>query len=191
VYIGSFNDDFTLAWNNTISELDGHTFAANDEFGESLLNFGDIDGDGITDIVVGSENDYSDERELGLTVSEGHGSLYVLFMNSNGTVKDYQQISNLHGNLTDGTTTNEYWNNVGAFGGGLTYIDLDGDGNNELVATSMDDDSNGGNSGAFYILELNLNVTKDLNATKDYEVRMKAENKYGSSPYSAIFSTVN
>jgi len=156
VYIGSFNDDFTLAWTNTISSLDGHIFADTDEFGESLLNLGDIDGDGITDIVVGSENDYSDERELGLTVGEGHGALYVLFMNSNGTVKEYQQISNLHGNLTDGTTTNDYWSNVGAFGAGLTSIDLDGDGNNELIATSMDDDSNGTNSGAFYILELNV-----------------------------------
>lgn len=158
VYIGSFNDDYSLAWHSTISELTGHTFADNDEFGESLLNLGDIDGDGITDIVVGSENDYSDERELGLTTGEGHGSLYVLFMNNNGTVKEYQQISNLHGNLTDGTITNDYWSNVGAFGAGMTLIDLDGDGNNELVATTMDDDSNGSNSGGFYILELNVHA---------------------------------
>jgi len=156
VYIGSFNADYTLAWNTTIDELDNHTFASNDEFGESLLNLGDIDGDGITDFVVGSENDYSDERELGISDGiSGHGSLYVLFMNNNGTVKDYQQISNLHGNLTDGTTTNEYWSNTAAFGAGMTLIDLDGDGNNELIATSMDDSSNGKSSGAFYIMELN------------------------------------
>jgi len=156
VYIGSFNDDFTLSWNSVISELTGHTFADNDEFGESLLNLGDIDGDGITDIVVGSENDYSDERELGLTGNEGHGALYVLFMNNNGTVKEYQKISNLYGNLTDGTTSNEFWRNAGAFGAALSTIDLDADGVDELIATSMDDNSNGSNSGAIYILELKI-----------------------------------
>ena len=159
VFIGSFNDDFTLAWNNTIATLPGHTFASNDEFGESLLNLGDIDGDAIPDILVGSENDHSDERELGQTTNQGHGALFVMFMNNNGTVKDYQQISNLHGNLTDGTTTNEYWTNVGAFGAGLTSIDLNSDGVNEVIATSMDDKSNGSSSGAFYILELEQATT--------------------------------
>ena len=155
VYIGSFYDDFTLNWNQTISDDSGDMFAGNsgtyfadnDEFGESLVNLGDVDGDGVVDIAVGSENDHSDERELGQSTSEGHGAVYVLFMNNNGTVKEYQKISNLHGNLTDGTTSNEFWSNAGAFGAALSDIDLDNDGVNELIVTSMDDDSNGNMSG--------------------------------------------
>ena len=162
VFVGGFNDDFTTAWNQTISDDAGNLIAgnpgnyfANDEFGESILNIGDLDGDGTDDLVVAAENDSSDKRELGLSIGPGGpGTVYVLFMNDDGTVKSFQKISNLHGNLTDGTLTNDFWINGGSFGSSLDKIDLDGDGKDELLVTDMDYDGATSNSGALYIIEL-------------------------------------
>lgn len=51
------------------------------EFGQSIANLGDLDGDGVVDIAVGNKG------------SGFGGEVYILFMNTNGTVKSHQRIT--------------------------------------------------------------------------------------------------
>ena len=48
-------------------------------FGKSIINIGDFDGDGITDLAVGASAD--DDGGL------NSGAIYILFINDDGTVK--------------------------------------------------------------------------------------------------------
>jgi len=88
--------------------------------GYSLAAIGDLNGDGVGDLVAGVPTDSS--------VGQSHGALLVLFLNSNGTVRAQQKISETVGglaaNLPDGA----------AFGIAVTSLgDLDGDGRAELA----------------------------------------------------------
>ena len=56
-----------------------------DQFGWSACSLGDLDGDGVTDLAVGALGD-----SAGGVYS---GAVYVLFLNSNGTVKSSQKIA--------------------------------------------------------------------------------------------------
>lgn len=62
---------------------------ANDQFGHDVDQIGDLDGDGVTDLVVGAL--YDDDGDTNA------GAVYVLFMNTDGTVKAEQKISALTG----------------------------------------------------------------------------------------------
>src|SRR6185503_6328185 len=53
-----------------------------DQFGRSIVNLGDLDGDGVTDLLVGAHTD--DDGGL------DKGSVYILFLNTNGSVKHWQ-----------------------------------------------------------------------------------------------------
>ncbi len=60
----------------------GPILADRDTFGSSLAFLGDLDGDGIGDLSVGDP-----QRNAG-------GSVYVLLLNADGTVKRFQEIGN-------------------------------------------------------------------------------------------------
>ena len=63
-------------------------------FGSSIVNLGDIDGDGVSDIAVGSQGD-GDEFALSFGTHENvwrflhrnQGAFHILFMNEDGTIK--------------------------------------------------------------------------------------------------------
>ena len=65
--------------------------SSGDFFGHDIESIGDIDGDGISDIAVGAP--YDDDG------GPSHGAVYILFLNSDGTVKDSQKISSTEGNF--------------------------------------------------------------------------------------------
>ena len=82
------NDDGTVKSHQKISDTDGgFTGILYDfnEFGYSVANMGDIDGDGVTDLAVGANGD-----DDGGAV---RGAIWMLFMNDDGTVKSHQKIS--------------------------------------------------------------------------------------------------
>lgn len=60
-------------------------FSANNMFGGSVESLGDLDGDGITDIAVSA----NEGLEAEFWYDQGIGSVWILFLNSDGTVKDF------------------------------------------------------------------------------------------------------
>ena len=117
-----------------------------DHFGNSLANLGDLDGDGITDLAVGAFRD----DDGGLDT----GAVWILFLNSNGTVKAEQKISATVGGFGG------FLDDVDGFGlSTATLGDLDDDGVTELAVGVPSDDDGGTNTGAVWILFLNSNGT--------------------------------
>ena len=65
-----------------------------DTFGRSVAAIGDLDGDGVTEVAVGAPG----STDGG---SFRNGSLWILFLNADGTVKDEQKISSTHGGFSE------------------------------------------------------------------------------------------
>ena len=104
-------------------------------FGSSVSNIGDLNGDGITDIVVGSPGD-DDTKELVKTIIEqnqgsSRGAVYILFLNSDGTVKSSQKISSTEGNFRQNLQVPDVF---GFSSSSLT--DLNGDGITDIAVGS-------------------------------------------------------
>ena len=83
------NSDGTLLSFQTIADGagGGPSLADRDWFGGAVSTLGDLDGDGVTDLGVGAEQDQN------TGTGTNRGALHVLFMNSDGTVKNAQKIA--------------------------------------------------------------------------------------------------
>ena len=126
----------------------GGSLDDSDLFGNSVANLGDLDGDGVIDLGVGAPNDDDGVANA--------GALWILFMNTDGSVNSEQKISSLEGGLVEtlGGTDSFGWS-VGALD------DLDGNGVQDLVVGARRDDDGGSNRGAAYVLFLNALPTCD------------------------------
>ncbi|MCP3904708.1 MAG: hypothetical protein GY715_13865, partial [Planctomycetes bacterium] len=94
VWILLMNADGTVKTEQKISATTGGfggALAAGDGFGSSVAGLGDVNGDGMEDIVVGAP---FSNRFFGLN---DEGAVYVLFMNEAGTVAGFLEIANLTG----------------------------------------------------------------------------------------------
>jgi len=115
----------------------------------NAANIGDLDEDGVTDLAVGAPStDGGTEK----------GGVHILFLNTDGTVKGEQEISDTAGNFTGPIDDGDH------FGADIANIgDLDGDGITDLaVGATYDDDggvAQGANRGAVYILFMNMDGT--------------------------------
>jgi hypothetical protein len=122
VWILFLNADGTVESHQKISDgvggFPGGVLVDKNEFGDSVVALGDMDGDGVGDLAVGAKDD-------ALPPDEGPGSVWVLFLNTDGTVKAYQQIG-------DG---------IGGFGG--TLEDDDGFGDSLAALGDLDGDDVG------------------------------------------------
>ncbi len=120
----------------------GNELGAVDVFGNAIENIGDLNGDGVTDIAVGAM--YDDDGGPG---NQGRGAIYILFMNTDGTVDSYQKISATQGSF--GGTLNAY----AAFGTSIANLgDIDNDGIIDLAVGSWSDNDGGTKRGAIWIL---------------------------------------
>jgi Tol biopolymer transport system component len=118
----------------------------------ALAGIGDLDGDGVRDVVA-SEVQSQDGGGF------GRGAVWILFLNTNGTVKAEQKISSTQGGfvgpLSDGDR----------FGYGIASAgDLDGDGVTDIAVGAIGDSDGGtvgvdAGPGAVWILFLNANGT--------------------------------
>ena len=112
-----------------------------DQFGGAVATLGDLDGDGITDIAVGAQGDNDG--------GTGKGAVWVLFLNSDGSVKSTQKISEERGGFDDNLDGDD------RFGSALAELgDLDGDGTGDLAVGASGDDDGGPDRGAVWILFL-------------------------------------
>lgn len=123
----------------------GPNVESTDYFGYSSTAIGDLNHDGITDLVVGAPFDS--------TGGQSRGAIYVMFLNADGSAKLTVKIAHA---LNGGPTLT----NSDFFGVSLTSLgDLDGDGVVDLAVGAAGDDTGGSGRGAVYILLLNADGT--------------------------------
>ena len=98
-----------------------------DNFGTSVANIGDLNGDDTSDIAVGTPRDD--------TGGVGRGTIHVLFMNGNGSVSDIVEINSDTPNGPD-------LNDGDRFGSSIANIgDLNNDGVTDIAVGAHSDDA--------------------------------------------------
>ncbi len=149
VHILFLNADGTVKTEQTISSTTGGLTAAiddDDRFGNAVSGIGDLDADGIFDLAVGAQLDDDGGAD--------RGSVHILFLNADGTVKVEQKISAVVGGLTAALDDND---RLGVTVAGIGDVDADGV-TDIAVGVSFDDDG-GTDRGAAHILFLNPDGT--------------------------------
>ncbi|MCU7858179.1 MAG: integrin alpha [Candidatus Thiodiazotropha sp. (ex Lucinoma borealis)] len=151
IWILFLNGDGTVQLEQKISN-DAGGFTGNldsdDQFGRAVAGIGDLNNDGVMDLAVGMPNDDDGGTD--------RGAVWILFMNTDGTVSSSQKISSDEGNLDRDPDNGDH------FGSAVTAIgDLDGDGVIDLAVGVSGDDDGGTDRGAVWILFLNSDGTVD------------------------------
>lgn len=178
VWILFMNPNGTVKGQQKISNTQG-SFAAvldnGDAFGISLGALGDRNADGTPDLVVGAR--FDDDGGL------NRGAVYLVFLNQNGTAKNFQKISSTVGGFT-GTLDND-----DVFGSGVAGIgDINADGVLDVAVGAMQDDDGGSNNGAVYVLLLQpigaintVKTTQKIATNQGGFTGMLQSNQFGST----------
>jgi hypothetical protein len=142
------NGDGTVKSHQKISDTQGGfngSLDNGDQFGCRMANLGDLDGDGVTDLAVTANNDDDGGTD--------RGAVWILFLNSDGTVKSHQKISDTQGGFTGSLSDGDRLGEVENVG------DLDGDGVTDLAGGAQKDDDGGADRGALWLMFLNSDGT--------------------------------
>lgn len=132
VYVFRMNTNGTVAASTKIASgvNGGPTLADGDSFGGAVSSVGDLNSDGVSDVVVGA----------------GGNSIYVLLMKSDGTASTTVKIAS---GVNGGPTLNA----GDGFGASITTVgDLNNDGTSDLIVGAPLDDTGGTDRGAVYVL---------------------------------------
>jgi FG-GAP repeat/Calx-beta domain len=176
VWVLFMNSNGTVKYEQKISDTQGGFSGQLDNvdlFGGSVASLGDLNNDGITDLAVGAPG-----NDDGASY-KGFGAVWILFLNSNGTVKYEQKISDTQGGFSGQLDQYDY------FGGSVASLgDLNNDGTTALAAGAPRDDDGYGDAGAAWILFLNSNGTvkheQKINATYGgFSGKLDYEDEFG------------
>ena len=142
VYVLFMNADGTVKGSQKIAHATGGgpNLTNDDFFGRSVASVGDLDGDGLSDLVVGANFDN--------TGGSDRGSLHVLLLNADGTAKSNHKIAHNSSGGPNLLDDDNFGTSVAPLG------DLDGDGFVDLVIGAEVDDTGGLNRGAVHVLFL-------------------------------------
>ncbi len=143
IHVMFMNSDGTVSNTIEINDLtaNGPVLNDGDSFGFSIANIGDLNGDGISDIAVGTPNDDAGGTD--------RGAIHVMFMNSDGSVSSTIEINN---NTANGPVLND----VDYFGSSIANIgDLNGDGISDIAVGAYNDDAGGLDRGTIHVMLMN------------------------------------
>ena len=116
-----------------------------DRFSRDHDVIGDVNKDGVLDLIIGARSDDDGATDA--------GAVYILFMNTDGTVQSHQKISMTEGNFSETLTQGNF------FGYGVAGIgDYDGDTIPDIAVSAP-----AASNRSIYIIHLNQNGT-----VKDY-----------------------
>ena len=139
--------DSTVEINDNTSN--GPNLKKNDNFGQSAANIGDLNDDGVDDLVVGAPSDNGAAHPS----PKNRGAVHIMFMNTNGSVDSTVEIDDTSGpTISDGDRFGWSVANIG---------DLDGDNINDIAVGARADDNGGSNRGAVHIMFMNRNGSVD------------------------------
>ena len=144
LHVLSLNPDGSVARTVAIDSLtpNGPPSTASAEFfGVSVANIGDLDGDGVLDLAVGAA--------ARPTAGVATGSLYVLFMNPDASVKRTAEVNGQTPNAPALAANDRFgWSAAGAG-------DLDGDGTPEIAVGALGHGIAGVGTGELYVMFMN------------------------------------
>ena len=160
VYVLFLDSNGAVLSHQKISDTQGNftaTMRNFDEFGSSVASLGDLDGPGPSAVALAVGAAFDDDGGT----NGDRGSVYILFLNSAGSVLSYQKISDTQGNFTPTLDVAD------EFGGAVAWLgDLDGPGPSvATLAVGASGDDDGGvtdpatGRGAAYLLFLSSNGT--------------------------------
>ncbi len=139
----------------TGATANGATLADSDVYAYSVSGIGDLDGDGIPDILIGADGDD--------TGGTNRGAAYIHFMNRDGSIKSTVKLTGATANGATLADSDSYGSGVGVVG------DIDGDGIQDIGVGAISDHSVGTDRGAVYIHFMNrdgtIKSTKKIDGT--------------------------
>ena len=188
VHIHFMNSDGSVHETEEINDdtPNGPNLLDHDRYGSSIANIGDLNRDGITDIVVGARRDDTGNTYDPNNWEYNKGVVYIHFMNSNGTVKETKEIND---DTPNGPKNLRGW---GFYGSSVANIgDLDADGITDIaVGAPMYDDDGGElislpSRGIIYIHFMKgdgtVRETKEINDGTPNGPNLRNKDRYGYS----------
>lgn len=116
-----------------------------DQIGRALAAPGDLDLDGVPDLIVGANNDDDGGPD--------RGAICVLYLRPDGTVRSEAKVSSLSDGLSGVGDRDQFGRAIACLG------DVDGDGVVDLAVGAPYDDTAGSNAGALHVVFLRRDGT--------------------------------
>ncbi len=139
IHVMLMNSNGSVSNTIEINDLtaNGPVLSDNDYFGQSIANIGDLNNDGVLDIVVGATGDNAGGTR--------RGAIHVMLMNSDGSVSNTIEIN-------DFTTNGPVLSNFDFFGSSIANI---GDLNNDDISYIAVGATGGNSRGAIHVMLMN------------------------------------